>query len=335
MLRRTLGILGLLLVPLSVPLFPQRPSVQQQKTVDVTIKVVYQNQRSAPLNCRVQILTSSGGTFAEAFTDTQGDARFALPGGTYRLRLTGAEIEETSPVSAFNIYPQENTHTEIVYVNAKADAANPADADAPTVSAAFLKVPEKGRDEYLKGAEAMQKNQVAEAEKHFRKAVEIYPNFADALNSLGVISMQQGKPAEGRELFEKALAADPNFAPTYLNLAKISSGVRDFQKSEDLLNKAVTLNPRSSETLSMLAYIQLSLHQYPEAVATAQRVHLLSHKDFAAVHFVAGRALEAQGQPEQALEEYNTFLQESPTGLSADEARKAVARLSASATQPR
>jgi hypothetical protein len=57
------------------------------------------------------------------------------------------------------------------------------------------------------------------------------------------------------------------------------------------------------------------------------------HSGLAGVHFVAALALEATQQPLEAVKEYQLYLDEDPKGRDADRARKAITRLSESASK--
>src|SRR5262249_48195390 len=53
---------------------------------------------------------------------------------------------------------------------------------------------------------------LAEAQKHFRKAIDLNPRFALALGNLGRMLERQGKPGEALPLYRKALAINPKTA---------------------------------------------------------------------------------------------------------------------------
>ena len=56
-------------------------------------------------------------------------------------------------------------------------------------------------------------------EKFLRKALEISPNDAWALNSLGALTHERGKSEEAISLFERAIQSSPDFANAYLGEA--------------------------------------------------------------------------------------------------------------------
>src|SRR3954469_15127247 len=129
------------------------------RKVDLQVKVVLTDDHPAPFQLQVQLLTSIGNRLTEAFTNSEGEATFpGISAGAYRLRVTGIDIEETITQNSFEIYPQETTHFEMVTVARKGTPGQNVSPAQSTVSALFLQVPEKARNEFAKGGAAMDKN---------------------------------------------------------------------------------------------------------------------------------------------------------------------------------
>ena len=57
------------------------------------------------------------------------------------------------------------------------------------------------------GALLAQKGEIPAAIERFRAALQIKPDFADALNNLGFALFQTGQPDQAFELYKKALSA--------------------------------------------------------------------------------------------------------------------------------
>ncbi len=91
-------------------------------------------------------------------------------------------------------------------------------------------------------------------------------------------------------------------------------------------------HPDDAWALSFAALGQFTEGKFEEAAASARRVHILPHQEYASAHMIAGRALERLRRPEVAATEYRLYLAEAPNGPNAEHARAALARL-ASETQ--
>ncbi len=62
---------------------------------------------------------------------------------------------------------------------------------------------------------------LAEAEKEFRIALELFPHYTEAHNNLGYIYSMQGRYKEAEAEFRAALADQPDFESAQLNLAAL------------------------------------------------------------------------------------------------------------------
>src|SRR5205085_10761807 len=120
-------------------------------------------------------------------------------------------------------------------------------------SAMELNVPSGARKEFEKGASALEDNARLEAEKHFLRAIDLYPNYALAYNHLGVLYMMNGDQTKGREAFEKAVALNDHYPSALLNLAKIRYQERKLPEAEDLLRKATAIDAGNPEMIALLA----------------------------------------------------------------------------------
>lgn len=307
---------------------PAQRSSSSGATVPTTlhIRVVTERGPAAGPGLRVQLLNERGGMADEYFTNQQGEVDFRVFAGDYRVRVTGPPLVEM-PDTRMTIYPREASRSEFVTVRYK-DTSEPTSPQGH-ISAAALNIPDKARQEFDRGLRDLQQMNFGEAKKHFQKAADIYPRYADAFNALGVIAMKGNEAEQGRKLFETAIRVDEEQPGAYVNLARIYMREQKFADGETLLLRSTKLAPMDAEALSMLSFFQLNLGKDTAAIATARKVHQLPHERFAMVHYVAASAFEKENQWKQAIQEYKLFIQESPAGLYTERAKAQVQTLEA------
>lgn len=312
---------------LVITLFLTQDLPAQRGGTDLRVKVSATDGRSAGYKLRVELVSSTGIPVMDAYTDDNGNVTFPnLRAGTYKLRISGMGVLETLGDS-FRIEPDESSHVEYISVR-REEPKDPQVTGSSTVNLNTLSVPSDAQKSYEKGVEALNREKVDDARKHFEKAIEQHPNYAPAYNMLGISFIREKDAQRGQQAFEKAVAIDGNFAPAYTNLAKIYFAQRNMGRCEELLHKSLTADPRNAETLAILSQVNLMVGNYEQAAANARRVHELpQHKDFAVAHFIAARALRARSLPDDAIVEYRLFLQEAPGSTSAPVARDELAAL--------
>ena len=86
------------------------------------------------------------------------------------------------------------------------------------------------------------------AEKNLKKAVQLYPAFAQAWLQLGKIQ-EASEPQAARESFSKAMFADPKFILPYEQLAALAVQGEKWQEAVDNTNHALELDPAGTPQL--------------------------------------------------------------------------------------
>ena len=86
------------------------------------------------------------------------------------------------------------------------------------------------------------------AEKNLKKAVQIYPAFAQAWLQLGKIQ-ESSDPQAARDSFSKAMAADPKFVLPYEQLAALAVQGEKWLETLDNTNHALELDPAGTPQL--------------------------------------------------------------------------------------
>jgi len=174
----------------------------------------------------------------------------------------------------------------------------------------------------------MAKEDWQKAIERLQHALAIYPRYAAAYNNLAIAYARTGDRTHEREALQRAIGVNDHFAPAFVNLAKMSIADRDFPGAQAFLDKAIAADPANTQTLVLLANVELLEHRYDDAIAHCRKVHSLSAPDsHALAHYIAARAFEHQDRPADSIHEFQTFLEEEPSGERADAVRKELSRL--------
>jgi Flp pilus assembly protein TadD len=290
---------------------------------DVNVRVVLDNGQPAGELVRVELQTGLGVPLYDGMTNSLGQVQFrGVPPGNYRVKAEGHGLQEG--YTEFAIQRRQYFHSEVVRVRVLSTATP---AASGSISAADLKAPRAAQEAFTSGNQALQKRQLAQARKHFERALELYPSYPSALNNLGLTLDMLELPADARAAFERAITEDGRFARPFMNLGRLLIKEQDWENAEAVLLKAAALEPNNADTLTMLCNAQLRIGKLDDVVANAARVHALEHSRFAFAHFLAAVALQNKQMPAEAAAEYRVYLKESPNGPNAESAKKALAKL--------
>lgn len=112
-----------------------------------------------------------------------------------------------------------------------------------TLSITSMQAPKDAKKAYEKGAAALKKDKLDEAERELQKAVSIYPEYASAWQDLGYVLERKEKLDDAREAYEKALKADSKFVKPYIHLAGIYAREQKWEEVVQTTERVLRLNP--------------------------------------------------------------------------------------------
>ena len=276
-------------------------------------------------------LVGRTGPLAEGAANEQCVVQFTnVPEGSYHVSVSG---QNTTEVDAGVVTMTAGGESDFdVHVNRAVTADRAGGQSAlPVVSAVDLAVPAAARKEFDKannliarqdqGRQDSSHHDLDQAKDRLLQAIAIYPAYASAYNSLGVIYARHGDRVHEREVLEKAISLDSHFAPAYVNLGRMNIAAGDLPAAEAVLNKAYALAPTDPMTLVLLSFAQIGDNHFDDAIASSKKAHALGGTH-AFVHQAAARAYERKRDAADAIAELEMFLKEEPTGTRSDAARK-------------
>jgi tetratricopeptide (TPR) repeat protein len=119
---------------------------------------------------------------------------------------------------------------------------------SPTVSLEELSaaLPPNARSEFEAGAKAAEKGKSAEAIEHYRKTVELAPDFYPAHSQLGYQYMNSGDLTKGEEQFRKAIQLKDTEATAYFGLGNVLLQTERYAEAEKTLRTGLEREPRSA-----------------------------------------------------------------------------------------
>jgi tetratricopeptide (TPR) repeat protein len=286
-------------------------------TVDCNGSVV--NRTQTDLQGRFVIRFQDNNGIDKTPQDAQRQMETKYEGCQVRGELAGFRSgDKTIKVENFRDQPDLGTITLSPEGRSKGEEVSETTAAAPSNA---MKAFEKAREDWL------QQNTDG-AVKNLKKAVQIYPAFAQAWFQLGKLQ-ETSDSAAARDSFSKALAADPKFILPYEQLAALAAQGEKWQEVVDNTSHGLELYPEGTPQLwyyDALAKFQLgktdeSLVSAQKALAIDPRHSVVNTEQLLAV--VLARKADYAG----ALQHLKSCLTYAPPGPSADLIKQQIAQL--------
>jgi Tfp pilus assembly protein PilF len=218
------------------------------------------------------------------------------------------------------------------------------DTELSLWSDAVAKSPAKARPHVNLGLALQNAGRLDEAERHYRRALEIHPDYPFALNNLGNILRRRGQAEEAERLFLAALEDRPWRPSPWINLGNLAMDRGELATAESRYREALQLRPTAVEARYNLAKVMERQGRAGEAVEEYARAvdlrpdeplflndlgcarlaagdpagaeqdlrQALRRKSWEVSWYNLGLALEAQGRAAEAAAAYDSALTISP-----------------------
>ena len=135
--------------------------------------------------------------------------------------------------------------------------------------------------------------------EHYRKAVEIAPNYAKAHVNLGIGLAATGDSDGAVQSYRAALAIDTGSAPANYNLATLLYARGELQEAANLLRRALKSKPEFPEAHVALSNVYDSQGEFAAAAASLEAA-LRQRPDYAGALYNYGILLKKTGRPLEA-----------------------------------
>jgi len=189
------------------------------------------------------------------------------------------------------------------------EATSPATTTPPhadhLVPVSQLRIPSKAIKEFQRSEKAFQSGDLRNSAEHLQKALQIYPDFIQAHNALGLRFIQFGEYQKALAEHEAALALDPRLAQSHQDLSLALLLLNRSQEAEAEARQALDLDPQVPAPSYVLGRALVAQRRVnPEAIEMLRR----SENAFPNASLVLAQIYFTKGQTEQVLAELRHYL---------------------------
>ncbi len=102
--------------------------------------------------------------------------------------------------------------------------------------------------------------------EHFKKSLEIYPDYLNPTFDLGRTLIVLGRYDEAIAAFENAVRIKPSYSVSYTNLGLLMDNNGNLEAAVDNYKKSIERNPRNLTVYNNLSYAYFRLEKYNESI---------------------------------------------------------------------
>ena len=289
------------------------PSRVENRTISGTV----QDMAGNPLqDVRVELTDGSGTVVNSAYTSSSGRFEFThVASGTYQVVATSGLQQASERVDA-------STFTNMVSIRMQG-SGKPADGvEGNSISIAQYRVPAKAREAYRKAHNALEKGKLDDASKHLAKALEICPNYAEALTLRGILKLNQQDSQAAVADLDNAIKADANYAMAYIVLGSALNMQSKFDDAIRALQRGESLGPNYWQAHFEMGKSYIGKADYPAALRQLQRAESLAPAEYPLIYLLRAHALLSMKQFPEAMAALQAYLQKDPKGANVQQAEK-------------
>ncbi|MBS1787898.1 MAG: tetratricopeptide repeat protein [Acidobacteria bacterium] len=274
---------------------------------------------------RVVLEHSAGGIVSETFSDTAGNFEFrGLTNNTYRVTVpTDHYTYETGQESVEVFGNYAHTVSVQIYLKEKDNNLNVMTKDKLLSPADIQEVPKNAKKAYDQGVKLARDKQPEKASAKFQEALQIFPEYLNALNKLGEQMAILNKPDLAEANFERAIAINPKFASPYIN----SGIVLVSQKRYDEAISTLETGNRLDDSFPMghlnlgIALMSKTPADFDQAEKELMRVLDSNKKEFAYVRKLLFNLNIRQRKYDKAVAQLEAYLKEFPDAPDSQEVK--------------
>ncbi|MDR3163388.1 MAG: tetratricopeptide repeat protein, partial [Helicobacteraceae bacterium] len=137
--------------------------------------------------------------------------------------------------------------------------------EAPIVS---VEADERAKKALYDGINMLKAGNLKEAEKLISQALEIEPDYIDAIDYLGVVYRRKGEYQKAEKAYARSIDLNAtNFVP-FVNLALVYRMRNEMDKAIDLYKKVIEFEPENAEPYYGLGEIYFERKDYNQSIAS-------------------------------------------------------------------
>jgi tetratricopeptide (TPR) repeat protein len=282
-------------------------------------------------------ISNRGGMTREMMTNDQGRFDFKeMPAGSYRLAAHSAtdlslnsDIVETDTT---------RTATDTLNVNLflrRLDSGGETKkASAVSVAEATQKIPKEAQKAFNQGLKFKDERKFEEALANFNRAVNLFPEYFQALAERGDLYVSHHQLAEAAADFQSALKINAQYGHALRGGGYCKLEKKDFAGAAHDFEQAITAEPDNFNAYLLLGIANLELDRREAARKALEQALKINPNGAVRAHIYLANLHARQGAYKEAADELHTYLDQNPADPEAEKLKGVEAKWRARQPQP-
>jgi tetratricopeptide (TPR) repeat protein len=275
-----------------------------------------------PARARMKVFIEGlNGLRRDILSDDQGNYEFrGISGGSYRVHATNPNAPEQycDPIEADTARAyagrlQVDINLKLPLHKEK-KGANPGIVG---VSEITQNIPKPALKAYEQGLKLQKENKEEQALAAFNQAVELYPEYFQALTERANLLMGRNQLADAEADFERALRLNDKHVPALRGLGYCQIQQKQFEAATKNLERAFVIEPESPLTLLLLGYANLLLGRYDPAKQCLEEALKLGPEVAARAHVYLAEVFAQEQKFKDAADSIRRYLTLKPDAADA------------------
>lgn len=294
-------------------------------------RIYFPSGRSADVRLRVRLEGSNTGSLF-VMVDSNGHFTFrGLSPGRYEVIVEGGDEYETAGDSVYidteprtrrsSMPTVPRAYSVTFHLRPKLTAGA---GKAGVVNAKLATIPASARDLYNKALDAARAGDAPRAVDLLKAALSHFPDFALALNELGVQYLILGQPGNAIEALRAAVKLEPEAVTVRLNYGVALLNMRQFTEAELQLREALARNPAAATAHMYLGITLVNQRRYDEAEKSLLEAISKGGHNISQAHYYLGGIYWHKKEYKRAADELETYLKLAPKAPDAERIRATI-----------
>jgi len=228
------------------------PAEDALQTVELHLKIVPPPAEKGYKIWEVELLDSQGQSAARRTAAGGDTVRFKnVKPDIYAVCLSGHR--QGHRCESMDLIPSEGAAAPRFVRQIQAPRRGSGFKDSYFVSVATLAAPQKAVNEISRYTDAKRRGDMQQALSHLERALQIYPDYPQALNDLGAYLQRKGEYRQAILKFRRAVELEPSYYASWLNMGKSYLALGQYDQAVASSLRALQLRPKDPLANSQIA----------------------------------------------------------------------------------